>query len=282
MKRIVTMQDLSCVGKCSLSIALPILSVMGLECVCLPTQLLSAHTVFPDFYSRDLSDSFSPILSHWAHCGLSFDGLYTGFLGSPEQAVSARLLAERFRSEGKLCFVDPAMADGGQLYHGIDPAMPELMGELCRCAQIITPNVTEACLLTGNPYEERHDEAYVRRLLEALLTLGVDTAIITGIRTDSHHMGVAAMERNGEAALHFTEFIPSVFHGTGDLFASTCAGALLLGYSASQAIGLGADYVFTTIRATAADPAARWYGVNFEQTIPWLLNKLQTREEISP
>lgn len=282
MKRIVTMQDLSCVGKCSLSIALPILSVMGLECACLPTQLLSAHTVFTDFYSRDLSDSFSPIVSHWENSGLSFDGLYTGFLGSLKQVASARLLAERFRNEGKLCFVDPAMADGGRLYHGIDPAMPEAMEELCRCAQIITPNVTEACLLTGNVYKEQHDVAYIRKLLNGLLALGVDTAIITGIRTDGCHMGVATLEKDGEPAFHFTEFIPSVFHGTGDLFAATCAGALMLNLSPAEAIALAADYVFHTIAVTAADSEARWYGVNFERTIPWLLKKLQTREEISP
>lgn len=280
MKRIVTMQDLSCVGKCSLGIALPILSVMGLECACLPTQLLSAHTVFEGFYSRDLSDSFAPIVSHWKQADLSFDGLYTGFLGSLDQVASARSLAEYFHREGKLCFVDPAMADGGQLYHGVDSAMPQAMKELCGCAQIITPNVTEACLLSGSDYRERHDRAYILQLLEALLSLGVDTAIITGIRTDDLHMGVAAMDRNATPVFHFTEYIPSVFHGTGDLFAATCAGALMLDYSPAEAIALAADYVFYTIGITAADPAARWYGVNFEQTIPWLLNKLQERKEV--
>ena len=284
MKRIVSMQDLSCVGKCSLSIALPVLSAMGIECACLPTQLLSAHTVFEGFYSRDLSDSFAPITRHWDEAGLEFDGIYTGFLGSVAQVESARSLVEKFRREGKLCFVDPVMADQGALYSGIDPRLPEAMLSLCKHAQIITPNITEACLLTGTEYRSSHDEGYIRRLLEGLLKLGVETAIVTGIHTDSAHMGVAAMGQNTAPALHFTDYIPSLFHGTGDLFASTCVGALLLGYSAAHSIALAADYVFYTIRATAADPDARWYGVNFEQTLPYLLSRLgkvTQKEEIS-
>lgn len=281
MKRIVSMQDLSCVGKCSLSIALPVLAAMGIECACLPTQLLSAHTVFDGFYSRDLSDSFSPITRHWEQAGLSFDGIYTGFLGSATQVEGALSLVKKYRREGKLCFIDPVMADQGALYHGIDPEFPAAMLELCKNAQIITPNITEACLLTGLPYRSSHDAAYIRSLLEGLLSLGVETAIVTGIHTDSAHMGVAAMGREGEMKFHFTDYIPSVFHGSGDLFASTCAGALLLGYDAAEAIALAADYVFHTIRATAADPDARWYGVNFEQTLPYLLSRLGkiTREE---
>lgn len=274
MKRIVSMQDLSCVGKCSLSIALPVLSAMGIECACLPTQLLSAHTVFDGFYSRDLSDSFSPITHHWEQAGLGFDGIYTGFLGSVSQVASAKGLVEKFRREGKLCFVDPVMADQGALYQGIDPDLPDAMLSLCRHAQIITPNITEACLLTGMDYRSSHDERYIRSLLEGLLHLGVDTAIVTGIHTDSAHMGVAAMGQNTEPALYFTEHIPGLFHGTGDLFAATCAGALLLGYSAADAISLAADYVFYTIRATVNDSDARWYGVNFEQTLPYLMTRL--------
>lgn len=281
MKRIVSMQDLSCVGKCSLSIALPVLAAMGIECACLPTQLLSAHTVFDGFYSRDLSDSFAPITRHWQQTGLEFDGIYTGYLGTIGQVEAARSLIEQFRRDGKLCFVDPVMGDQGALYQGIDPAFPEAMRSLCRTAQIITPNVTEACLLTGIPYRSDHNESYIRQLLEKLLELGAETAILTGIHTDCAHMGVAAMGLDGVPAFHCTDYLPAVFHGTGDLFASTCVGALLLDYSAADAISLAADYVFATIRATAADADARWYGVNFEQTLPYLMSRLGkfTRKE---
>lgn len=274
MKRIVSIQDFSCVGKCSQSIALPVLSAMGLECAVLPTVLLSAHTAFDGFYSRELTDSIIPITDHWKKLGLRFDAIYTGYLGSEEQiALVERVIAD-FGADGALIFVDPVMADHGRLYAGFAPEFPERMKALCRHADVITPNVTEACLLTGETYRERHEEAFVRALLEDLLRLGAKTAIVTGIRTDETHMGVAAMDGAGRFSLHETDYIPSVFYGTGDLFASTCAGALTLGLPAQDAIALAADYVVKTIRATAGDPDARWYGVNFEQTLPYLMKRI--------
>ena len=148
------------------------------------------------------------------------------------------------------------------------------MKVLCRYADFITPNVTEACLLTGLPYRERHDEAFIRTLSERLLTLGAKNVIITGVRMNEAQMGVAAADAEGNLSLHMTAHLPGVFYGTGDLFASTCVGALTLGYSAADAIALAADYVVQTIRATTADPNARWYGVNFEDTLPALMTRL--------
>ncbi len=275
MKRILSIQDFSCIGKCSQSIALPVLCAMGIECACLPTALLSAHTVFGGFYCRDLTDHFAPITAHWKQMGLKFHVIYTGFLGSEEQIDLVQRLMDDFPAEDKLTFVDPVMADQGTLYAGFAPSFPEKMRALCRRADIITPNVTEACLLTDTPYRERHSEAYVLGLLRKLLGLGVKTAILTGIRTDTEHMGVAAMDADGSHSLYYTEYIPSVFHGTGDLFAATCAGALTLGYATGEAISLAADYVQQTIRATLKDPDARWYGVNFEETLPYLLSRLK-------
>lgn len=274
MKRIVSIQDFSCIGKCSQSIALPVLSAMGLECAVLPTVLLSAHTAFDGFYSRALTDSIAPITEHWKKLGVRFDAIYTGYLGSAEQVALVEQVIADFGADGALLFVDPVMADHGRLYAGFAPDFPEQMKSLCRHADVITPNVTEACLLTGEPYRERHEEDFVRRLLENLLRLGPKTAIVTGIRADDTHMGVAAMDTAGKLCLHTTEYIPSVFYGTGDLFASTCAGALTLGLPAQEAIALAADYVVRTIRATADDPEARWYGVNFEQTLPYLMKRL--------
>lgn len=279
MKRIVSIQDFSCIGKCSQSIALPVLSAMGLECAALPTVLLSAHTAFDGFYSRELTDSIAPITDHWKKLGVRFDAIYTGYLGSETQiALVERVIAD-FGADGALIFVDPVMADHGRLYAGFAPDFPEHMKDLCRHADVITPNVTEACLLTGETYCERHEEAFVRRLLEKLLLLGAKTAIVTGIRTDERHMGVAAMDETGRFSLHDTEYIPSVFYGTGDLFASTCVGALVRGLPAGEAIALAADYVVKTIRVTANDPDARWYGVNFEQTLPYLLSRLGRFED---
>ena len=274
MKRIVSIQDFSCVGKCSQSIALPVLSAMGLECAALPTVLLSAHTAFEGFYSRELTDSITPITDHWKKLGIRFNAIYTGYLGSAEQiALVERVIAD-FGADGALIFVDPVMADHGRLYAGFAPDFPEHMRSLCRRADVLTPNVTEACLLTGETYRERHEEAFVRRLLENLRLLGAKTAIVTGIRTDDTRMGVAAMDETGRFSLYETEYIPSFFYGTGDLFASTCVGALTRGLPAEKAIALAADYVLQTIRATAGDPDARWYGVNFEQTLPYLISRL--------
>ncbi len=276
MKRILSIQDLSCLGKCSQSIALPVLSCMGHECVCLPTALLSAHTVFPDFYFQELTAHFAPITEHWKKIGLEFHMLYTGYLGSEAQIRLVQKLIEDFPPKDGLIFVDPVMADQGKLYAGFAPSFPEKMRALCRRADIITPNITEACLLTETEYRPRHEESYIRQLLEKLLTLGVKTAIITGIRTDTEHMGVAAMDADGSCSLHYTEYIPAVFHGTGDLFASTCVGALALGYNTGKAIALAADFVVKTVEHTARDESARWYGVNFEATLPYLLSRLGT------
>ncbi|MBQ3356523.1 MAG: pyridoxamine kinase [Oscillospiraceae bacterium] len=277
MKRIVSIQDFSCIGKCSQSIALPVLSAMGLECAALPTVLLSAHTAFDGFYSRELTDSIEPITGHWKRLGVRFDTVYTGYLGSEAQVALVEQVIADFAAA--LVFVDPVMADHGKLYPGFAPDFPARMKELCRRADVITPNVTEACLLTGENYCERHGEGFVRALLEKLLLLGAKTAIVTGIRMDENHMGVAAMDAAGRFSLHNTEFIPSVFYGTGDLFASTCAGALTLGMPAPAAIALAADYVVKTIRVTAQDSDARWYGVNFEQTLPYLMARLGMVEE---
>lgn len=278
MKRIVSIQDFSCVGKCSQSIALPVLSAMGLECAALPTVLLSAHTAFDGFVSRELTDSIAPIAAHWKQLGVCFDTIYTGYLGAEEQIAQVERVIAAFDSE--LVFVDPVMADHGKLYPGFAPGFPERMKSLCRRADVITPNVTEACLLTGERYRERHEERFVRTLLEQLLSLGVKTAIVTGLRPDDTHMGVAAMDGAGKLSLHSTAYIPSVFYGTGDLFAATCAGALTLGMPADGAIALAADYVVKTIRVTAQDPDARWYGVNFEQTLPYLMQRLGKRASL--
>ena len=274
MKRILSVQDFSCIGKCSQSIALPVLSAMGIECVCLPTALLSSHTVFEGFFSRDLTEYFTAIASHWKQMDLRFHMFYSGYLGSVEQVDLVQRLMDDFPPVDGLNFVDPVMADQGALYAGFSPEFPEKMRELCRRADIITPNITEACLLTGLPYRETQDEEYVLALLRELLSLGVKTAILTGIRTDTEHMGVAAMNADGSYSRHFTEYVPSVFHGTGDLFASTCVGALARGCSTSEAIALAADYVATTVKCTANDPDARWYGVSFEKTLPYLMSRL--------
>lgn len=267
MKRVVSLQDLSCIGKCSQTVALPVLSVMGIECVALPTALLSAHTAFPDFFVRDLTDCIAPIAAHWKSLDLRFDTIYTGYLSSEAQICLAEHLFDEYPDA--LRVVDPVMADFGRLYTGFSADFPEKMRALCRRANVITPNVTEACLLTGLPYREHLTRDEVHALLEALLALGTDTAILTGVALEEG-MATAVMERGGAPILHTTEHIGGVFHGTGDLFSGVCVGALTLGLPAARAVRLAADHVVKTLRLTVQDPKRRWYGVNFEQTLPLL------------
>lgn len=273
MKRIATVQDLSCVGKCSLSIALPVLSAMGVECCVMPTAVLSAHTAFDGFVSRDLTELLAPVSAHWQQLGLTFDALYTGYLASSAQVEFVEEFFDRFGGENTLRFVDPVMADQGRLYAGFDEDFPEQMRRLCTRADIITPNITEACLLTGLPYREEHEESYLRELLEKLLAVGPHTVILTGVRPVDGRMGVAAMDASGALSVHLTEYIPVVFHGSGDLFASACVGYLTLGKSTAEAIRRASEYVVQTLRVTAQNPDARWYGVDFETTLPLLWEK---------
>lgn len=179
MKRIVTMQDLSCIGKCSLTVALPVLSAMGLECAVLPTAVLSAHTAFEGFRYEPLS--LTPVADHWQQLGLQFDMIYTGYLGGRAQVEQALDFFTRFPA---MRLVDPVMADHGALYAGLEPDFPAVLRTLCAQADLITPNITEACLLTGLEYRETHDDSYIRTLLERLLALGARHGILTGVRTE--------------------------------------------------------------------------------------------------
>ncbi len=279
MKRIVSIQDLSCVGKCSLGVALPVFSVMGLEAVALPTALLSAHTAFDGFYSLDLTETLAPIAAHWQAMDLKFDAVCSGYLGS---CVQARMLETLFdENEDALHFVDPVLGDHGRLYSGMDAAMVEAMRALVRRASVITPNLTEASLLTGLPYTDAPDEAEVSRLLDALLSLGAQTAILTGIRSGDGNIRVAAASQNGAHFYAENEYIQGIYHGTGDLFAAVCAGSLTLGVSAQDAVALAAETVGRAIAETRRADDARWYGVQFEPCLATLFARVReiTRKE---
>ncbi len=277
MKRIASIQDFSCLGKCSQTVALPVLSAMGVECAALPTAFLSTHTAFEGFVSYDMTECLPCMIDHWQALGVQFDAIYTGYLASAAQISLVKDFFECFGTPQTLRFVDPVMADHGKLYAGFPEDFPDAMRRLCSRADVLTPNVTEACLLTGLPYRETHDETYTNALLTALLKLGCKTAVITGIRPDEAHMGVAALQADGTPLLHLTDYVPALFHGTGDLFAASCVGALLRGLSLRSAIALAADYVVKTIRVTLKNSEHAWYGVDFEATLPDLMAQLQAK-----
>ena len=274
MKRIVTMQDISCVGKCSLTVALPVLSAMGVETAVIPTAVLSAHSVFPDFTFRDLTDEILPIVRHWQSQKLSFDAVYTGYLGSREQIDVICGALDLLAGPETLIFVDPAMADQGRLYAGFDLAFARRMAELCRRADFIDPNVTEACFLTDMPYRETYDEAYVDELLDKLRAICPGTLILTGVHFRPGETGVIGVTPTGERFSYFHETVPGQFHGTGDIFSGVAVGGLMRGLTLADALRLAADFTYTCIRRTVEDPDRRWYGVSFESALPDLIKKL--------
>ncbi len=275
MKRIVTIQDISCVGKCSLTVALPIISAMGIECGIVPTAVLSTHTMFKEFTCKDLTDQVAPIAAHWTRESFKFDAVYTGYLGSFEQIDLMKDYFDRFGTEDNLLFVDPAMADNGKLYPAFDEAFAKHMGTLCAKADIIVPNITEACFMTGMEYRTDYDEAYVKELLIRLCDLGAKISILTGVGFEEGKTGVMGYDKaKKEFHYYCHEKLPVSYHGTGDIFSSTCVGAMMNDMDWKEAIKVAADYTMECIRLTLEDPAKPWYGVNFEQAIPYLLKRI--------
>ena len=276
MKRILTIQDISCLGKCSITVALPIISAMGVETVILPTAVLSTHTMFKGFTVKDLEDQLIPITEHWKKENVKFDAIYTGYLGTEEEIDLVKGIIADFRDENTLVFVDPAMGDHGRLYPAFDEAYAKKNAGLCGVADIIVPNITEASYMTGLPYLEAYDESYIRELLQALCSLGTKNALLTGVSLSEGKTG--AMGYDTEKKEYFSyqnDLIPAAYHGTGDIFSSVTIGALMNGLSWKDCLKIAADYTAATIEVTMKNPKKPWYGVDFEETIPLLTDSLR-------
>ena len=272
MKRVLTIQDISCLGKCSLTIALPVISALGSETVILPTAVLSTHTMFKNFTVKDLSDQLVPITNHWKNEGVTFDAIYTGYLGTIEQIDTVKGIFSTFRGENTTIIVDPVMADNGKLYPAFDMDYVRKNTELCACADIIVPNITEACFMTGMDYREIYDESYIRELLSRLNALGARVSVLTGVSLKEGKTGVMGSDRaSGEYFLYQNDRIDASFHGTGDLFSSTCVGEMMQGKTWQEAMKIAADYTAHTIEVTLRNPKKPWYGVDFEATLPELI-----------
>ena len=273
MKRIISIQDISALGKCSLTVALPIISAMGVECAVVPTAVLSTHTQFKEFTFCDLTDEMEPIADHWKREDFKFDAVYTGYLGSFRQVDIVKRYFRDFGAGAKI-IVDPAMADNGRLYAGFGPEFPLKMAELLEGADLVLPNLTEASFLLGKEYRAEYDRAWVTELLKGLLGAGAKTAALTGVSYEAGRLGVVSLDDRGNYSEYFTEHLPVSFHGTGDIFSSAAVGALVRGLSAPEALALAADYTVECIRLTLAEENHNWYGVNFEQATPYLLRRL--------
>ena len=276
MKKIVTIQDISCYGKCSITVALPIISAMGIECSIIPTAVLSTHTGgFSGFTFADLTDEIPKISSHWKKEGLAFDGIYTGYLGSERQLGIVSDFIDGFSNKGSTVFVDPVMADNGTLYKGFTESFAKKMAGLCAKADIIVPNLTEASIMLGEEYiASGYGEEYIHSLLKRLCGMGAKTAIVTGVRYDEEKQGAVAYDsEKDEYFEYFRENIPVSYHGTGDVFSSALMGSLTLGRPMEKALKTAVDYTVECIKATVGD-SEHWYGVKFEKCIPALIESL--------
>lgn len=273
-KKILTVQDISCVGQCSLTVALPIISACGVETCVLPSAVLSTHTAgFKGYTFRDLTEDMPAINDHWVREGISFDAIYTGYLGSTKQIEYVAHLFDTVAKERCVKIVDPAMADNGKLYVGFDMEFVEAMKGLCAKADYVVPNITEACFLTGIEYKTEYDREYIDRLLEALISIGCKNVIFTGISYREGKTGVVVLE-NGEYSYYEHEKLANSCHGTGDSYASAFVGALMRGKSAYEAARIAADFTLECIRATAKLDD-HWYGAAFELAIPKLIELLK-------
>ena len=273
-KRILTIQDISCVGQCSLTVALPIISACGIETAVLPSAVLSTHTAgFDGFTFRDLTGDMGKICDHWKRVNIKFDGFYTGYLGSSEQIDHCLRIFEETAADGAVVIVDPAMADNGRLYVGFDMAFVESMKRLVARADIVLPNITEACLLTGMEYKTEYDAMYVREITKRLLDLGAKNVVLTGIGFEKGFTGVW-FENREKADYYRHEQLPGGCHGTGDVYASAFTGALMRGKSIFEAATIAADYTVACIKNTMGD-SSHWYGVKFEPVLPQLTARLQ-------
>ena len=273
-KRILTIQDISCVGQCSLTVALPILSACGLETAVLPSSVLSTHTAgFTGFTFRDLTDDMPAIRDHWVKEGIRFSAVYTGYLGSTRQIDLVASIMDANGTEDCLKIVDPAMADNGNLYPGFDAAFVEAMKSLCAKADYVVPNITEACFLTGLPFKTVYDRAYIDSLLEGLSAIGCKNVILTGVGYEEGRTGIVVFE-NGSYSYYEHEKLPNSCHGTGDIYASAFVGSLMRSKTAYEAAGIAAQYTLACIRATA-QVENHWYGAAFEPVLGTLIELLK-------
>lgn len=272
-QRILTVQDISCFGQCSLTVALPILSAAGHETCILPSAVLSTHTTgFSGYTVRDLTEDLPAIAAHWQREGIRFNAIYTGYLGSGEQIREVQEIIRSCGAEGCITVVDPAMADNGKLYPAFDTAFVEQMKPLAFRADVILPNITEACLLTDYPYRERYDEAYINGLLDRLQAAGAKTVVLTGVSYNEQSTGVLVME--GETRRYYAhKRFARGCHGTGDVYASAFVGGLLRGKGVYEAARIAADYTLRCIEVTVPDPT-HWYGVKFEAVLPEYIDAL--------
>ncbi len=272
LRKIAAIHDLSCFGRCALTVIIPALSAMGNQVVPVPTCLLSSHTGgFDDLYFRDLSDSIEEIADHFDRLELKFDAIYTGFLGSAGQIAHVKDFISEFANERTLVFVDPVMGDDGRLYSTYTNELMLGMKELCRHADIITPNLTEACFLTDTEYRSTHGmseeelKGFARELCDKLEKTGAKRIVITGLAMGEDKLSVCGKDTGtGEFIFYSFDRVMKNYPGTGDLFACVLLGSLIRGDRFETAIKLSSDFTRRVMRYSARFDTPAREGVAFE------------------
>lgn len=266
-KKVLAIHDISCIGRCSLTVALPVLSAAGIETSVLPTAVLSTHTGgFTGYNFRDLTEDIEPIANHWKSLGISFDSIYTGYLGSYKQLELVSGIIDSFKKENTLVLVDPVMGDHGKLYANFDESFAHGFHDLCAKADIITPNLTEAALLLGIPYVgEGYDREYIESLLVKLSEIGPGKIVLTGISFDGDRLGCATYDKStGKFDFVYDTKTEGIYCGTGDVLASSMLGALVCGFELGEAAQIAVSFTAEAIRRTHNSGRNPIYGVDFE------------------
>lgn len=276
-KRLLAIHDISCFGKCSLTVALPIISASGIETSAMPTAVLSTHTGgFSNFTYRDLTEDLLPIARHWKSLNLEFDAIYTGFLGSFEQINIVSEIFDMFKTNNTIILVDPVMADYGKLYSIFPEEFPDEMIKLCKKADIIIPNITEACLMLHEEYKDGpYTESYISNILHKLSSICNNKIVLTGVHFNTDNLGVATYNVKKNCIEYaFAKRIEGMYHGTGDIFGSALISALLNGKKLRDSAQVAVDFTASSIQKTAEAKTDLRFGVNFEETIPFLIKSL--------
>lgn len=267
MSKIVSVQDISCYGQCSLTVALPILSAYGVETAILPSAILSTHTGgFQNFTVLDLTDEMPKIINHWKDEKITFDAIYTGYIGDARQFDFVKDMKSMLNDGGKL-IVDPAMADHGKLYPALNETIIEGMKSIVREADMILPNLTEAAFLLGIDYKEQYNEEEIAKMVRDLAAMGPEDVILTGVSFENGKIGAAAYNKTkDETITYFTDMEPKSYHGTGDVFSSVAIGEYMKGKSVEEVIKAACDFVVKCIKKTMPDET-HVYGVKFEEVL---------------
>ncbi len=277
-KIVLSINDISCVGRCSLTVSLPIISSVGLECSILPTAILSTHTAgFKNYTFLDFTNEMKNITDHWLSLDRKYNTIYTGFLGSKEQVEVVKEIVEKFKNNDNIVIVDPAMADNGEIYKIFSNDFPNEMKKLCLIGDYIIPNITEACLLTGYEYKQNnHTDEYINGLIKALENEGMKNIILTGVSKKEGRVGAVCYDCiTKEKYFYDKEIIPGYYHGTGDVFASVFTGCITKGKTLFESTQISVDVTVASINATTKyENIDLKYGVCFEEVLPLLINKV--------